>query len=433
MRNVCISSLLVLALLFGCTAPRQNVIYDEELPCYSGLKLASINIKDRGGLTETISNQDRLEQYENIDFLDSQPYTKVLRVFQRDPCGNVFAVLTTYHDNGLPFQYLEIMNNRAMGTYKEWYSNGNLKLEAKLISGTPDVVPHAQVTWVFDGPSKAWDESGCLAAEIPYSKGKLEGVSVYYYPNGNKWREAPFENGQLNGEYNIFYEEGDLAQTTPYKEGLQHGDSSRYWEGGGLAARESYSKGLLNEGYYHDTEGNEIAKVVDGFGHRAEFGKDRLAELQEYQEGVLAGEVKVFNEDGRLVKNYFVKDGKKNGPETFYYASKRNEQKPKLLIQWVDNKIHGMVKTWYQDGGIESQREMADNKKNGLYTAWYRDGSVMMIEQYEKDHLVKGEYFRIGEKIPVSTILEGKGLATLHDNEGRFLKKIEYAGGKPAE
>jgi antitoxin component YwqK of YwqJK toxin-antitoxin module len=74
---------------------------------------------------------------------------------------------------------------------------------------------------------------------------------------------------------------------------------------------------------------------------------------------------------------------------------------------------------------------MANNKKMGLLTAWYNDGSLMLIEHYDQDKLVKGEYFEKGNSFPVSTISEGTGTAALYDAEGRFTGKVSYHQGRP--
>ena len=49
--------------------------------------LVSMQIIDRNGFTETISNKDRLSDYRSTDFSTPQPYQKVLRVFGRNPQG----------------------------------------------------------------------------------------------------------------------------------------------------------------------------------------------------------------------------------------------------------------------------------------------------------------------------------------------------------
>jgi antitoxin component YwqK of YwqJK toxin-antitoxin module len=76
---------------------------------------------------------------------------------------------------------------------------------------------------------------------------------------------------------------------------------------------------------------------------------------------------------------------------------------------------------------------MSENQKHGLLTAWYRNGALMLVEEYECDKLLKGEYYRMGEKIPLSQIEKGKGIATLFNPEGNFSRKVYYQEGKPIE
>ena len=91
-----------------------------------------------------------------------------------------------------------------------------------------------------------------------------------------------------------------------------------------------------------------------------------------------------------------------------------------------------MVKTWYEDGAVESQKEMSHNKKQGLSFAWYPDGSLMLMEEYDHDRLMKGSYFKKGDKQVTSQIENGKGVATLFDAGGHFLQKISYESGQPS-
>ena len=74
---------------------------------------------------------------------------------------------------------------------------------------------------------------------------------------------------------------------------------------------------------------------------------------------------------------------------------------------------------------------MSNNKRNGHSSAWFRDGSLMLIEEYHQDRLLKGEYYSKGEKHPITTIDEGKGTATLFDAEGAFVRWVDYLNGKP--
>ncbi len=50
-----------------------------------------------------------------------------------------------------------------------------------------------------------------------------------------------------------------------------------------------------------------------------DFGKEGIQELQEYQMGVLEGEVKVFSSQGRLKRVYHIKNNMKHGEEIEYF------------------------------------------------------------------------------------------------------------------
>lgn len=399
------------------------------------LTLTSINIIDRNGLTEMINSPERLKQYQTVDFLKPQPYQKVTRVFNRDEQGNSFSHITCYHPNGQPKQYLESVNGRAYGIYKEWHSNGTLSLQTFVIGGVADLNTAAEKSWLFDGCSSAWDENGNLLAEIEYEKGELQGVSKHYHPNGKIWKQASYANNQIEGSYEIFTDCGELLQTTAYCGGVKNGPSLRFWPGAIVAAEETYKDGMLNEGSYFNMDGELVAEIHSGTGYRASFSKTAISELQEYRNGVVDGEVKVYDKDSNIIKIYHVKNGVKHGEEIEYYEQTplQPELQTRLLISWYEGKIQGMVRTWYPSGIMESQREMSNNYKNGLLTAWYQDGNLMMIEEYDREKLMRGEYYKKGEKSPISQVMGGNGVVTLFDSEGNYLRRINIYCGRPQD
>jgi antitoxin component YwqK of YwqJK toxin-antitoxin module len=401
--------------------------------------IMKINVVDRNGLSETINSEDRLKQYENVDFLQPQPYQKVLRVYGRDQEGNVQSFLTSYHANGQPKQYLEIVNSRAFGKYREWHANGKMKLEANVIGGTPELNDSAEGSWLFDGSNHVWDEEGQPVADISYSKGVLQGESIYYHTNGKVWKRIPYVDDQLNGMMEVFLSDGILLQKAEYVKGVQEGCAMRYWDKDRVASEEQYSKGLLQTARYYDLKNTLVSEINNGNGYKARFGKSALAELHEYHQGVPEGEVKIFDNRQILVKLYHVKNGCKQGEEIEYFeqppftTSENVKLKPKLTVNWYEGKIQGIMKSWYKNGQLESQREMSGNEKHGVLTAWYYDGSMMLIEDYDHGKLVKGEYYQKGERMPISQIANGSGVATIFDSEGNFLKKIPYAQNHPLD
>jgi antitoxin component YwqK of YwqJK toxin-antitoxin module len=394
--------------------------------------LTSICIVDRNGFTETISSPDRIEQFENVDFLVNQPYKKVTRVYERDGFGDIKSYITSYHPNGQAMQYLEVTNGRAYGVYKEWHSNGILKMDAFVVGGNADLTPGTENTWLFDGTNRVWDEDNNLIAEITYSKGQLQGLSTQFHPNGSVWKQTPYDKNVIQGTSTVYLNNGDVFSTTNYVNGLKDGQSIRYWCEGKVASDENYCAGRLKDAVYYDSNGNIVAKVENGTGMKAVFGKTTLSELHEHHNGLPQGEVKIFNPLGRLVKTYNVRNGIKHGTEIEYYdQSMTSKLTPKLSVEWYQGKIQGLVKTWYINGTMESQREMSGNNKQGLSSAWYVDGTLMLMEEYDNGKLDRGDYFKRADRVPVSQIRKGNGVATLFDSEGHYINKANYANGKP--
>ena len=231
--------------------------------------ISLIQIQDRNGLTETISNPDRLISYQTIDFLSAQPYKKVLRVYKAE--GKNQSRITTYHPNGTICQYLEAEEMRAHGAFREWFPNGQLRLEANVVGGTADLSPGVQEDWVFDSLSRVWDEQGNLIASIPYQKGVLEGKSVYFYPSGQVERELTYEKNKLNGLATEFWPEGTLKTTTMCKRGVKEGESLGYFVDGKIAWKEDFLDGRLRKASYYTPQGDLVSEVENGGGFRALF------------------------------------------------------------------------------------------------------------------------------------------------------------------
>ncbi len=424
---------LPLLLLFSCSVRQPPG--KEELVC--------IQIKDQNGLSETVSVKERIQKYETVDFLKPQPYLQVFRTFGKDEQGKSHSIITTYHPNGQIAEYLETIDTTALGTYKEWHANGALKIQATIIGGPADINSSAKKDWVFDGLSEAWDESGNLSAKIYYEKGYLQEKSEYFYKNGPIKKTIPFLNGDIHGEVCEYYENGNLQSKTFYESGYKQDLSLGYWENETPSFFEEYDKDKLKTGVYYTPSGSVISEVQGGSGKKAFFEKETLTQLQEYQRGEQMGKVECFSPNKVLKSHYNIQEGKRQGEEIeFYhphelYGQIKSDQKlpqPKLLVHWDSDRIHGTVKTWYENSLLESQKEYYANKKNGMSCAWYADGSLMFIEEYENDELLKGTYYKIKQNHPISKVVDGNGHATIYEGKtGGFLRKVHYQNGYPQE
>ncbi|MCI0382167.1 MAG: hypothetical protein L0207_03840 [Chlamydiae bacterium] len=395
----------------------------------NGDHLTSLQIIDRNGFSETISNQDRLSLYKKVDFLSAQPYQKVLRVFGKNKEGKSLSKLTSYHSNGQIWQYLEAVDGRAHGRYLEWYENGERKAECDVIEGTADLNEMSQTSWLFDGIAKVWNEKGVLSAEMQYEKGFLHGQSHYYNPSGLLWKEVKFDSGFICDDLIIYDEAGSIKEKIPHKNGMRFGKAVGYWKKDLVQYEEDYVDGLLQSANYFGENGEKISAIVEGKGVKTEFVERNISSSIEYCTGKPEGEVKLFSKDGSLTSSYHIKNGKKHGEEVEYYPDKI--LKPKISIKWHEDIMQGMAKTWYENGNLESEREMSNNKKNGLSFGYYKTGELMLSEEYEQDRLMKGSYYKKGETLPISTVEDGFGTATIFHPDGHFIHKITYEKGRP--
>ena len=96
-------------------------------------------------------------------------------------------------------------------------------------SCTEKVEAHISTTIVFEGKLYKLEQnvpfsgkifntyqSGKREYEGEYSKGKPNGLLVYWYENGNKMREGKLKNGSPIGRWNYYNKDGILKKAVDY-------------------------------------------------------------------------------------------------------------------------------------------------------------------------------------------------------------------------
>lgn len=411
---------LLMVSLWGC---RHGV---EESP----MQLTTAVLQDRNGFSETISQRDRLERLQDQDFRNPQSYQKVIRVFARGEDGAIPSILTTYHPNGQLHHWLEVSNGRALGRYEQRFPDGKIRMEARLVGGAADLTEAAMTTWQFDGESRVYFASGSLQAVIPYKQGALDGIERHFHPNGQLALERHIANGRAEGLEEHWAECGRRLLSAEYHGGQRHGALYRWNAAGVLLDEESWSAGRLLEGMYHDCGPFDTASVgvIFGRGWAVERGQ-RGYRLVEIQDGLPRGAVRSMTDLGQLDREWEQIGEEKHGVERVYDPK---TAQIKLEMNWVEGALSGPCKSFYSNGSPESCWDMLDNQRHGKMVAWYRNGSVMLIEDYDRGKLVKGEYFGLGQSLPVSRVSRGNGIATLHQGDGRLIRAISIQDGEPA-
>jgi antitoxin component YwqK of YwqJK toxin-antitoxin module len=422
---------LILLLFTACASKKQ-----------ASDELAFLQITDRNGLCETISNKNKLNNYKNFNFKSFQPFKKVVQVFEKHNKAKNKSIITSYHENGSLHKYLEAQNGRAFGKFIEKHPNGNFKVEANVIAGPADFSAFSETEWIFDGTCKAYDERGSLLSEIFYKKGSLEKTSTYFYPTGQIQKIVPFAFNEVQGDVITYFPNGDIESKSFYKNSLKNGTSIHYWEKEKIQSEENFDNDKITFSKYFDKNDSTkiISSINDGCGTKAIFKNGLLHKLEEYKNGSQEGFIKVFK-NNQLSQKYYNKNNKKNGLDTTYFlnheldepTNQGSKNYPKLEISYKDDAIHGIVKTYYQNSKLESQKEFCQNILNGSSCAWFLDGSLMFLEEYEKGKLIKAKYFKRSQKNPISSILNGNGSAVLYDKDGVLINKITYVNGSAVD
>jgi antitoxin component YwqK of YwqJK toxin-antitoxin module len=307
-----------------------------------------------------------------------------------------------------------------------------MKMELLVIEGFADLQESAKRTWVFDGVCQVWDEDGQLIAKISYEKGMLDSPSLYYYPSGALKKQIPYHRGQIHGDEMSFDENGFILEKISYHEGKRQGDAISFFDPNHKQYEEWYEDGLLHKALYYNKEGNILSEISSGFGYKAYFTEGHLSSLVQIQQGIEKGKIELFAPSGKKIGAYSQENGQKQGEEWIYYQEGASTSSvPKLYMNWDGDLLQGEVKTWYSSGALESQREFNQNKKHGTSLAWYKNGDLMLMEEYDQNSLIKGSYFKKGDKKPVSKVENGKGTASIYSADGVFIKKISYEKGQP--
>ncbi|MFA7675649.1 MAG: hypothetical protein WCY38_06240, partial [Endomicrobiia bacterium] len=69
---------------------------------------------------------------------------------------------------------------------------------------------------------------GAPRIEIEYYRGKKEGYSKEYHPNGTLKYQYNYSQGLMQGDSKIYYEDGSINKIEKYKDNKLNGDTKIY-------------------------------------------------------------------------------------------------------------------------------------------------------------------------------------------------------------
>lgn len=176
---------------------------------------------------------------------------------------------------------------------------------------------------VLEGASKSWFANGKLRSEATYVKDEPEGKMVFYFPNGTKEIEGFMVNGDRDGTWYYFNDDGSLQLQMLYskgqlmKERKENGVFKEYFDDEQLKSEVIYKKGKKQGAFteYHDNGVWELEPLAadpvlgtPGEMQRVLKGQTKQREGT-YVDDLLEGEVKEYDDKGKLLKTTPYKAG----------------------------------------------------------------------------------------------------------------------------
>jgi antitoxin component YwqK of YwqJK toxin-antitoxin module len=126
-----------------------------------------------------------------------------------------------------------------------------------------------------------------------------------------------------------------------------------------------------------------------------------------YENGVPVGELLEINKTGKVERTATYTEGRRVINKIDYYSDSQKQKKSEILYlgpatkQVTKDKFwnaqlakfdgdgknlrHGVAKTWFSNGQIESEGTYQYGKKSGTFTFWYENGQVAATGEYRDD------------------------------------------------
>jgi len=250
----------------------------------------------------------------------------------------------------------------------------------------------------------------------------MEAWTEYMYDD--VYRKGTFEKGKYNGKFHTYaYENGGVSHVWTYKDGLKqhyisyhkdgktqeeshydengkiHGLSIKYDDAGTIIGEARYEHGLM-----HGKQ-MEVRNGVQVFTYYTNGEKD------------LAREHVVRYPDGKNKETgSFDEKNKKTGKWTFWNANGKVVQED----DYLNGKLNGERKVYFDNGKLRSVETYKDDKLNGKRTDY--DESERVSYEY---HYLNGELDGI-----FKAFNEGKLWRECLYQNGKILREKEYKNGK---
>ena len=234
-----------------------------------------------------------------------------------------------YHPNGKVMAEGRYVGEAKDSTWNYYDNQGRLRSTERWVKGKRT---GEQVMYLADGTvverfnfkddkkhglCQEFHENGKLKSTSEFVNGLPEGTQTFYYPSGKKEIEGRNLEGMHDGAWTYYHEDGSVQIELLYsrgefiKERKENGLFKEYYDSEQVKSEITYKKGLREGPFteYHDN-GSWVTRPVKLGPDGAEVGQqERVLEGQTkkregvYRNDLLEGDVKEYDEKGKLISS----------------------------------------------------------------------------------------------------------------------------------
>lgn len=270
-----------------------------------------------------------------------------------------------------------------------------------------------------NGYNKFYYDNGALSSEGFMKDGKPEGYWKTYFKNGKIKTEGNRKNFLLDSIWTFYSEKGKIIKTIQYKDGKKNGETYNYDTAQKIISKEIYVNDIkhgINKFYYNSGKIKQTLPYVNGRpdGISYEFSSDSLIiAIYEYKSGILQNTERINKKDN---------EGKKQGIWKEFYS----DGKTKKEERFNDDVLDGYVKQYDEKGNLIKTEKFNLGKKikNApelaaveIYKSYYPDG-VLLYEGPYTDGIPVGTHYHYKKKYQCDSLLFSRD-----DTSNVFIKK----------
>lgn len=217
-------------------------------------------------------------------------------------------------------------------------------------SGDPLIMPY--IDGRLEGIALSFFNNGQIKAAYTYKQGQRNGTFITFHEDGSEEMSGYYQNNQLQGTLKNCYQSGITRSITSYEHDVKNGPFTTFNQDGRLFSASSYINSHLQNPIITYLENGEIRTTYYYKGRliKADIAKPNgERELFFYLNNQFNGFAQQFYANGQLKRSIKIEDGHKEGFGTRYYANGQVQG----LYHYNQGKLHGRILRYTIDGNLQ--------------------------------------------------------------------------------